>query len=170
MVNRNDVQFVIAAVFLGLAVGQFFFGPLSDRAGRKPAIYVGLILFMAGSLMSVFARTFEVMMVGRVLQGIGVAGPRVVTMALVRDQYEGRQMARLMSFATSLFILVPTIAPALGQGIQWLAGWRAIFASFFRHWPRLPSSGLRSGSRKPCPPRAGGRCLCPPSAAAQWRS
>lgn len=131
VVNRNDVQFVIAAVFLGLAAGQFFFGPLSDRVGRKPAIHVGLILFMAGSLMSVFARTFEVMIVGRVLQGIGVAGPRVVTMALVRDQYEGRQMARLMSFATSLFILAPTIAPALGQGIEWLAGWRAIFASFF---------------------------------------
>ena len=83
--------------------------------------------------MSVFARTFEVMMVGRVLQGIGVAGPRVVTMALVRDQYEGRQMARLMSFATSLFILVPTIAPALGQGIQWLAGWRAHICVVFRH-------------------------------------
>jgi len=129
--HRNDVQFVVTAVFLGLSVGQFAFGPLSDRIGRKPAIHAGLILFMAGCLMSVFARTFEVMIVGRVLQGIGVSAPRVVTMALVRDQYEGRQMARLMSFAMSLFILVPTIAPALGQGIQWLAGWRAIFASFF---------------------------------------
>ena len=129
--NRNDVQFVVTALFLGLSLGQFAFGPLSDRIGRKPAIHAGLVLFMAGCLMSVFARTFEVMIVGRVLQGIGVSGPRVVTMALVRDQYEGRQMARLMSFAMSLFILVPTIAPALGQGIQWLAGWRAIFASFF---------------------------------------
>ena len=81
--------------------------------------------------MSIFAPTFEVMIAGRVLQGFGVAGPRVVTMALVRDQYEGRQMARLMSFVMAVFILVPTVAPALGQGILWLGGWRAIFTTFF---------------------------------------
>ena len=129
--NRNDVQFVVTAVFLGLSLGQIVFGPLSDRIGRKPAINAGLLLFMAGCLMSVFARSFEVMIAGRVLQGIGVAGPRVVSMALVRDQYSGRQMARLMSFTMAVFILVPTIGPALGQVIQWLAGWRAIFTAFF---------------------------------------
>ena len=75
VVNRNDVQFVIAAVFLGLAGGQFFFGPLSDRVGRKPAIHLGLILFMAGSLMSVFARTFEVMIVGRSCRASGWRDP-----------------------------------------------------------------------------------------------
>ncbi len=129
--QRNDVQFVVTAVFLGLSLGQIVFGPLSDRIGRKPAIIAGLLLFMAGCLMSVFARSFEVMIAGRVLQGIGVAGPRVVSMALVRDQYSGRQMARLMSFTMAVFILVPTVAPALGQVIQWLAGWRAIFTAFF---------------------------------------
>ena len=107
------------------------FGPLSDRIGRKPAIHAGLALFMVGCLVSVFAPTFEVMIAGRVLQGIGVAGPRIVTVALVRDQYEGRVMARLMSFAMAVFILVPTVAPALGQGILWLGGWRAIFSTFF---------------------------------------
>ena len=127
----NDVQFVITSLFLGLGLGQMLFGPLSDRIGRKPAIHIGLSLFMAGSLVSVFAPTFEVMIAGRVLQGIGVAGPRIVTVALVRDQYEGRVMARLMSFAMAVFILVPTVAPALGQGILWLGGWRAIFATFF---------------------------------------
>ena len=81
--------------------------------------------------MSIFARSFEMMIAGRVLPGIGVAAPRVVTMALVRDQYSGRQMARLMSFTMAVFIIVPTIAPALGQGIQALAGWRAIFTAFF---------------------------------------
>ncbi len=129
--QRNNVQFVITALFVGLGVGQIVFGPISDRFGRKPAIYAGLILFMVGCVMSVFATTFEVMITGRVLQGVGAAGPRIVTVALVRDQYEGRLMARLMSFTMTVFILVPTIAPALGQGIQWLGGWRAIFVTFF---------------------------------------
>ena len=154
--HRNDVQFVITALFLGLGLGQIAFGPLSDRIGRKPAIYAGLVLFMAGCVMSVFAPTFEVMIAGRVLQGVGAAGPRIVTVALLRDQYEGRRMARLMSFAMAIFILVPTVAPALGQGIQWLAGWRAIFTTFFaiaaillawfalRHPETLPVTHRRS--------------------------
>ena len=127
----NDIQFVITSLFLGLGLGQMLFGPLSDRIGRKPAIHLGLALFMVGCLVSVFASTFEAMIAGRVLQGIGVAGPRIVTVALVRDQYEGPRMARLMSFALAVFILVPTVAPALGQGILWLGGWRAIFGTFF---------------------------------------
>ena len=127
----NDIQFVITSLFLGLAVGQMLFGPLSDRIGRKPAIHAGLALFMVGCLVSIFASTFEAMIAGRFLQGVGVAGPRVVTIALVRDQYEGRQMARLISFAMAVFILVPTVAPALGQTILWLGGWRTIFTTFF---------------------------------------
>lgn len=126
----NHLQFVIIALFVGLGFGQILFGPLSDGIGRKPAIYAGLVLFMGGCLMSVFAPGFEVMILGRVLQGIGIAAPHTVTVALVRDQYEGRRMARLMSFAMAVFILVPTIAPAVGQGILWLGGWRAIFATF----------------------------------------
>ncbi len=129
--RRNDVQFVVTALFLGLGLGQMAFGPLSDRFGRRTAIHTGVVLFMTGCLMSVFAPTFEVMIASRVLQGIGVAGPRIVIIALVRDQYEGRQMARLMSFAMAVFILVPAVAPALGQGILWLGGWRAIFAMLF---------------------------------------
>ena len=129
--RRNDVQLVVTAVFVGLGLGQIVFGPLSDRIGRKPAIQAGLVLFMAGCLMSIFAPTFEGMIAGRVLQGVGAAAPRVVVVALVRDRYEGRRMARLLSFAMAVFILVPAIAPALGQGIQWLGGWRAIFVVFF---------------------------------------
>ena len=131
VLRRNDTQFVITALFLGLGLGQILFGPLSDRIGRRAAIHAGLILFMAGCLVSIVAPTFEVMVAGRVVQGIGVAAPRIVTIAMVRDQYEGRRMARLMSFAMAVFILVPTIAPALGQGILWLGGWRAIFATIF---------------------------------------
>ena len=163
----NDVQFVITALFLGLGLGQIVFGPLSDRIGRRSAIHAGLVLFMGGCLMSIFAPTFEVMIAGRVLQGIGVAGPRVVTMALVRDQYEGRRMARLMSFVMAVFILVPTVAPALGQGILWLGGWRAIFTTFFAiaaiafAWfaLRQPET-LPAARRRPLSPRAiGGAVL-----------
>ncbi len=128
--RANDAQFVVTSLFLGLGVGQILFGPLSDRIGRKPAIHAGLALFMTGCLVSLLASTFEAMLAGRVLQGIGVAAPHVVTIALVRDQYEGRMMARLMSLALTVFILVPTIAPALGQFIMWFAGWRAIFTAF----------------------------------------
>ena len=127
----NDVQYVVVSLFLGLGVGQIVFGPLSDRIGRKPAIYAGLGVFMAGCLISFAAPTFEAMIAGRVLQGIGVAAPRIVTVALVRDQYGGRPMARIMSFAMAVFILVPAVAPALGLLVLRAAGWRAIFVAFF---------------------------------------
>jgi len=165
--RRNDVQFVITGLFLGLGLGQMVFGPLSDRFGRRTAIHTGVVLFMTGCLMSVFAPTFEVMIASRVLQGIGVAGPRIVIIALVRDQYEGRQMARLMSFAMAVFILVPAVAPALGQGILWLGGWRAIFAMLFAvatvafAWfaLRQPET-LSAARRRPFAPRAiGGAVL-----------
>ena len=157
----NDAQFVITSLFLGLGVGQMLFGPLSDRIGRKPAIYTGLALFMTGCLASLFASTFEAMIAGRLLQGVGVAGPHVVSMALVRDQYEGRLMARLMSLALAVFILVPTIAPALGQLILWLAGWRTIFATFLAiaalalAWLALRQpETLPAEHRRPFSPRA----------------
>ncbi|MYA97148.1 MAG: multidrug effflux MFS transporter [Nitrospinae bacterium] len=165
--RRNDVQFIVTAVLLGLGLGQIVFGPLSDRIGRKPAIHTGLVLFMSGCVMSIIASTFEVMIAGRVLQGVGIAGPRIVTVALVRDQYEGRQMARLMSFAMAVFILVPTVAPALGLGILWLGGWRAIFVTFFiiaavtLAWfsLRQPET-LPPARRRPLSPRAiGGAVL-----------
>lgn len=128
--DPNDTQLVVSSLFFGLAFGQLLAGPLSDSFGRKPIIYAGLFLFMGGCLLSIFAPSFRWMIVGRVLQGVGAAAPRIVTIALVRDQYEGRAMARVMSFALSVFILVPAVAPALGQGILFIAGWRAIFMTF----------------------------------------
>ncbi len=128
VVNDNDRQLVVSALFLGLAVGQMIYGPLSDSTGRKPAIYMGLVLFIAGSLMAATATSFETMLAGRVLEGFGAAGPRIVSVALVRDLYEGRAMARIMSLAMSIFILVPVLAPSLGQAIMLVAPWRMIFA------------------------------------------
>ncbi len=129
--RRNDVQLVVTALFLGLGFGQLLFGPLSDCIGRKPATCAGLAVFMAGCVVSIFAPSFESMLAGRVLQGIGVAAPRIVSVALVRDQYEGRPMARIMSFVMAVFIAVPALAPALGQGILWIADWRFIFVTLF---------------------------------------
>lgn len=129
--HDNDAQLILTTLFLGLALGQVFFGPLSDATGRKPLMYVGLGIFMLGSLLSMFAQDFSHMLIGRFLQGVGASAPRVLTMALVRDCYSGRAMARVMSFTMSIFILVPMIAPSLGQGILLVAGWRSIFTLFF---------------------------------------
>ena len=128
--GENEPQLVITALFVGLAVSQLLFGPLSDSIGRKPAIYLGMTLFILGCLMSIFATSFAVMLAGRVLQGFGAGGPRTVIVALVRDQYEGRAMARIMSLVMAVFILVPALAPALGQGIIYIAHWRGIFVLF----------------------------------------
>jgi DHA1 family bicyclomycin/chloramphenicol resistance-like MFS transporter len=126
----NDNQLVISAFFFGLAVGQIFFGPASDSIGRKSAISIGFAIFAAGCVLSIVATDFNTMLAGRVLQGIGAAGPRTVAVALVRDKYAGRAMARIMSFVMTVFILVPIVAPLLGQGILYVGNWQGIFFLF----------------------------------------
>ncbi len=128
--NPNSRQLVISIIFLGLAVGQIFFGPLSDTTGRKPAIYAGYALFIAGALMSVLATSFPIMLFGRLMQGLGASGPRAVTLAMVRDRFGGRAMAQIMSYIITTIVLMPMLAPSLGQVIMNFFGWRAIFGSF----------------------------------------
>jgi len=128
--NPNDTQLVISSMFLGFAIGQLLAGPLSDSFGRKPIIYLGYVFFLVGCLLSIFAENFTTMLIGRVLQGLGAAAPRIIGMALTRDLYKGREMARIMSFIMILFILVPAMAPSLGQLILNVASWRMIFVLF----------------------------------------
>jgi DHA1 family bicyclomycin/chloramphenicol resistance-like MFS transporter len=128
--NANDAQFVISMLFVGMGFGQIIFGPLSDSTGRKLAINIGFVVFILGCLLSIFAQDFDDMMVGRFLQGFGAAGPRIVSIALVRDLYAGRQMARVMSFVMTIFILVPIIAPSIGQLIVIYSTWHSIFTLF----------------------------------------
>ena len=128
--NANDRQLTISLFFLGMAFGQVFLGPLSDRTGRKPPAYWGYALFVVGSLLSLFAMGFPMLLSGRLLQGVGISGSRAVTLALVRDRYEGRAMARVMSFVMTVFILVPMLAPTFGQTMLFLAGWRSIFGGY----------------------------------------
>ncbi|MFK7776723.1 MAG: multidrug effflux MFS transporter [Gimesia sp.] len=127
----NDSQLIVSVLFLGLAFGQGIYGPLSDSMGRKPAVYLGFVIFLCGCLFSLFSTDFTVMLAGRFLQGLGLAAPRCIVVAIVRDQFEGPAMARVMSFVMTIFIFVPAIAPALGQGILLVAHWRAIFAALF---------------------------------------
>ena len=128
--NLNDSHFIISMLFVGMGFGQLIFGPLSDTTGRKPAIIGGIVIFAFGSAMAYFADSMSDMMTGRFLQGLGAAGPRIVSVALVRDRFQGRQMARVMSFVMTIFILVPVFAPALGQLILNISHWRSIFAMF----------------------------------------
>lgn len=128
--GANDIQLVVSTLFIGLATGQLFYGPLSDSIGRKPSIYIGFVLFILGSLLSMAASDFYLMLTGRLLQGIGAAGPRTVSVALIRDRFHGSEMAKVMSFIMTVFILVPIFAPALGQGILLVAGWRSIYGVF----------------------------------------
>ncbi len=130
VVHAEDLQWIVGILFAGLAFGQILYGPLSDSFGRKPAIYLGLIIFLAGSLVSAFAQSYEMMLVGRFIQGIGASGPKVVAVALVRDRYAGRAMARVMSFVMAVFIIMPAVAPSIGAGVLMLADWRGIYEFF----------------------------------------
>ncbi len=129
--STNQVQLIIAVLFLGFGFGQLIFGPLSDVYGRKLPIYWGLALFMIGSILSGFAESFELFLAGRFLQGFGGAAPRIVSIALIRDEYVGNAMAKITSLVMSIFILVPAIAPTLGQIVLYFASWRQIFILLF---------------------------------------
>ncbi|MEO8183856.1 MAG: MFS transporter [Deltaproteobacteria bacterium] len=130
LADPNDRQLVLIAFFGGLSAGQLVCGPVSDATGRKPTLYAGLLLFAAGAVCCALAQSFPVMLVGRVLQGFGAAGPRIVSVAVVRDLHAGRSMARVMSFVQSVFILVPILAPAFGQTVLLVTDWRALFWIF----------------------------------------
>lgn len=123
----RDAQHFIVAIFIGLALGQLLFGPLSDTIGRRLAIVGGYGVFIIGSLMAITAIDHDTMLLSRFLQGFGLAAPRVISVAIVRDLYKGRAMARVMSFIMMIFILVPMVAPLLGQLILRLANWQTIF-------------------------------------------
>lgn len=126
----NKAQLILTSFVFGMGIGTFFTGPHSDTFGRRPVIVAGAAVYIAASLLAMVAPTLELVLAARVLQGLGTAGPRVVALAIVRDQYEGRRMAQIMSFAMMVFTLVPAIAPLLGAGVIALSGWHGIFGAF----------------------------------------
>lgn len=125
--NPNHVQWVITFIFAGMTLGQLVAGPLSDAIGRKRILFAGIAIYFVGSLLCYLTHKFEWFLLGRFIQGIGVAGPYVAAISVVRDKYSGAQMARVMSLIMMVFMVAPAIAPAIGQVVIHLAGWREIF-------------------------------------------
>jgi MFS transporter, DHA1 family, multidrug resistance protein len=122
--ESTAVTGLITTYFLGLAAGQLVYGPIADRYGRKRALYIGYGVYGLAALATAFGPTLGVLLVARFVWGLGAAGPRVVTLAIVRDTYEGERMARAMSFIMAVFILVPVIAPTIGAAVSNLVSWR----------------------------------------------
>ena len=135
--DSTETSWIVTAFFLGLAVGQLVYGPLSDRFGRKPLLYIGLSIMVVASSASALAPSLVVVIAFRVLWGMGAAAPRSLALAMVRDTYGGDMMARTMSLIMATFVLVPVLAPGLGSRRSW----------------RSPRGGRCSGCRR-SPPSA----------------
>ncbi len=127
LTDPNRRQEVITAFLVGIGVGQLFYGPLSDLYGRKRMLLIGLGIFTVASLWATVADSFDMLLAARALQGFGAAAPRVISAAVVRDLFVGDRMARVMSFAMLVFIVVPIFAPALGMAVLLVGDWPAIF-------------------------------------------
>lgn len=128
--NANDVQLIISTVFLGMSFGLMLYGPLSDAIGRKKPLYIGISIFIVGSFISLISHNLEVMLLGRFLQGFGAAACRVVSLAMIRDQFSGVEMGKVMSLIMVIFIIVPALAPTIGQFVLFFGSWPLIFGIF----------------------------------------
>ena len=146
--QENHRQLVVVAFMFGFGVTQLLWGPLSDRFGRKPILAIGIALYTAFALLCGIARNFELLVAARVLQGAAASVTRVLVVAMVRDLFEREAMARVMSLVFMTFMLVPVLAPNIGQGILLFAPWRAIFLLLAAYglimlawsWIRLPET------------------------------
>ena len=125
--DENQAQLVVTAYLLGFGFAQIFYGPLSDRYGRRPVLLTSLAVYALFSIVAAFATSLEGMLLARALQGIGAAATRVLAVSIVRDCYSGRKMARVMSLSIIVFIAVPVVAPSIGQAIVLFAPWQWIF-------------------------------------------
>jgi MFS transporter, DHA1 family, multidrug resistance protein len=154
--DENSRQFVITAYLAGFGIAQIFFGPISDRFGRRAPLLVGLFIYIAAALACVFAPTFTALLALRFVQGLGAAATRVIAISIVRDNFGGRAMAEVMSLVFMVFMVIPVIAPSIGQVVMIAANWHAIFlfmagiAALFTLWTwlRLPET-LREEYRRP---------------------
>lgn len=129
LTETHRISWVILGIFAGLIFGQLVFGPLSDAIGRRGSIQIGILIFLLGTAICAWTESFETLIAGRVLQGFGGAATRIVTQAMVRDRFAGREMARIMSFVMTIFILVPIFAPMIGQVVLWFGSWHLLFVT-----------------------------------------
>lgn len=128
--NPNAAQLVITSFVLGMGIGTFFTGPLSDRFGRRSIILCGVVLYIVAALAATLSQNMTWLLVTRLVQGLGASGPRVVVMAVIRDLYSGRGMAQIVSFVMMVFAIIPALAPLMGAQILRVADWHAIFLAF----------------------------------------
>ena len=125
--NENERQFVITAYMIGMGVAQLAFGPLTDRFGRRAPLLAGIGVYVVAVVIAAFAPSFTMLLVLRFIQGLGAASVRVITTAVVRDRYSGREMAEVMSLVFMVFMAIPVIAPSIGQVLLLTGPWQAIF-------------------------------------------
>ncbi|MDQ2634661.1 MAG: multidrug effflux MFS transporter [Pseudomonadota bacterium] len=146
--DENHRQYVITAYIAGFGIAQLFFGPLSDRFGRRLPLLLGLAVYVAAAIGAAFAPSFETLLILRFVQGLGAAGTRVITVSVVRDAFGGRAMAEVMSLVFMVFMVIPVIAPGIGQIVMLFSEWHmifvvmALFALAFTAWAafRLPET------------------------------
>ncbi|QBX35193.1 multidrug effflux MFS transporter [Paracoccus liaowanqingii] len=128
--NVNRAQLILTSFVAGMGLGTLFAGPISDAIGRKRTITIGFGIYIAATIAALYADSLEFLLIARFVQGLGAAGPRIVGLALVRDLYEGREMARITSFVMMIFIMIPAVAPTLGAGIIAISDWHGVFLAF----------------------------------------
>lgn len=128
--NVSRAQLVISVFVLGTGVGQLFIGPFSDSFGRRSALSLGIGLFIIGALAAIMANSLDTLLVARFVQGLGAAASRLVSQSVTRDMFSGRAQARVGSLVFTFFVVVPAVAPLIGQAIIGVAGWRGLFASY----------------------------------------
>lgn len=127
--DPNSLQLLIYVYMIGFGIAQIVYGPVSDTYGRRRVLLVSLAIYVAGSCLAMVAPSFEWLLAARVIQGIGAAGGRVLSTAIVRDRFAGREMASVMSLVMMVFLIVPMIAPAIGGAMLALGSWHYVFIS-----------------------------------------
>lgn len=153
--SSPQVAQIVTAFLLGMALSQFFYGPLADRFGRKPVLYSGFAIYILGAIGASLAPSLELILLSRFIWGIGAAGPRVISLSIVRDVYSGEEMAKAMSFILAIFIMVPVLAPSIGAGLIAVFSWRAAFffgavmAGAIAIWARVLPETLAEEDRRP---------------------
>lgn len=123
------VQWTMSAYLIGFALGQLFYGPLSDKYGRKPLLMIGFAAYLIGTALSAFAASIEWLTAARLLQGVGGAGPIIMARAIVRDMYEGARAGRQLSIMSTIMGVAPIVSPVLGGFLVVWFGWRASFVA-----------------------------------------
>ncbi len=154
--DENARQYVISAYVVGFGAAQLVFGPISDRFGRRKPLLFGLCVYVAAAFACVWAPSFGALLALRFVQGLGAAATRVIAISMVRDKFGGRAMAEVMSLVFMVFMIIPVVAPGIGQVLIMISGWPSIFAFMGAlaliftvwTWNRLPET-LKEEHRRP---------------------